>query len=380
MKQTPRLVHAPQFDSETAASLARKLYGIDATAVPLPSERDQNFLLTLPEGARFVLKIANGQEDPQMLVAQQQALAHVAARGGRCPRVVPAPGGAAMHEVQAPGGGTHLAWLVTYLPGLPLGAVRRHGAALLADLGHSLGVVDRALADFDHPAIHRDFAWDLQNGVAVVRERLPLLADDDLRQPIAAFVERFAAETAPRLAGLRRGAIHNDANDYNVVVSSTLAAQTVSGLVDFGDMVHSLVVADLAVALAYALLDKRDLPGTAAAVVGGYHAAYPLLPAELAVLHDLVCLRLCVSACMAAAQQRVRPDDPYLRISQAPLRRTLPRLLALPRGLPTAVYRHACGLPPAETETAVVSWLRERNGRFAPVLAADLTAAPVIDL
>ena len=32
---------------------------------------------------------------------------------------------------------------------------------------------------------------------------------------------------------------------------------------------------------------------------------------------------------MAAHQIRQRPDDPYLAISQEPIRRTLPKLLAL---------------------------------------------------
>ena len=40
-------------------------------------------------------------------------------------------------------------------------------------------------------------------------------------------------------------------------------------------------------------------------------------------------MRLAVSACMAAHQMRLRPDDPYLTISQEPIRRTLPKLLAL---------------------------------------------------
>ena len=35
----------PQFSVQDAVRLARELYGLEATAVSLPSDRDQNFLL-----------------------------------------------------------------------------------------------------------------------------------------------------------------------------------------------------------------------------------------------------------------------------------------------------------------------------------------------
>jgi hypothetical protein len=40
------LQHAPRFDLTDAVRFVRELYVLEATAEPLPSERDQNFLLT----------------------------------------------------------------------------------------------------------------------------------------------------------------------------------------------------------------------------------------------------------------------------------------------------------------------------------------------
>ena len=65
------LEHAPRFDPNSAARLAHQHYGVDATAYPLPSERDQNFLLVTTAGDRLVLKIANASEERAMLDAQQ---------------------------------------------------------------------------------------------------------------------------------------------------------------------------------------------------------------------------------------------------------------------------------------------------------------------
>ena len=54
----------PQYSSEAAQDLAQKLYGVQATAHPLPSERDQNFRLDTENGPVFVLKISSAVDEP----------------------------------------------------------------------------------------------------------------------------------------------------------------------------------------------------------------------------------------------------------------------------------------------------------------------------
>src|SRR5262249_26842613 len=136
---------APALTAEAASEIARELYGLDATASLLPSERDQNFLLTVRGGSRFVLKIANAAEDPAMLEAQHAALAHLAPRTSLCPRIVAAAGGATVAALPSRFGGRHLVRLVSWLPGVPMAAVSRRTPALLEDLGRAVAEVDRAL-------------------------------------------------------------------------------------------------------------------------------------------------------------------------------------------------------------------------------------------
>jgi Ser/Thr protein kinase RdoA (MazF antagonist) len=81
--------------------------------------------------------------------------------------------------------------------------------------------------------------------------------------------------------------------------------------------------------MAYATLGAVDSRQTIKEMAIGYKASMAIEEAELAVLFPMVRMRLAVSACMAANQIRLRPDDPYLSISQEPIRRTLPKLLAL---------------------------------------------------
>src|ERR1044071_3400076 len=99
--------HIPTFSTEAASQLSREMYGIYATATQLPSEWDQNFLLTTQSGERFVLKIANAAEDHAFLDAQQKAMTHVAHHTSLCPHVVPTLSGNTMTEVKSSNGLNH---------------------------------------------------------------------------------------------------------------------------------------------------------------------------------------------------------------------------------------------------------------------------------
>jgi 4-aminobutyrate aminotransferase-like enzyme/Ser/Thr protein kinase RdoA (MazF antagonist) len=379
------LADAPTLDPNTAQRLAADLYGLHAAATPLTSERDQNFLLETPEGKRFVLKIANAREDLGMLEAQNAVLAHIRRRTGHGAHVVMTKAGETIGEVTAATGVRHFVRLLTYIPGVPLGRVRRHAPALMRDLGRAVGEVDTALKDFDHPALHREFHWDLRTGLRTCRQYLSLVGDAELRETVERVLADYEARAARIGTRLPQGPIHNDANDYNVIVSTDGDIRSrrtrVAGIVDLGDMVVSYTVADLAVAIAYAMLDKPDPLATAGIVTAGYHAARNLGEDELGAVWGLACLRLCLSVCIGAHQTQARPGDAYLAISQQAVRRTLPRLAAIPPRLAEAVLREACGLEPGGSDAAAVrAWLQENAARFAPVLGVDLRTAGHVTL
>jgi Ser/Thr protein kinase RdoA (MazF antagonist) len=100
----------------------------------------------------------------------------------------------------------------------------------------------------------------------------------------------------------------------------------VTGLLDFGDMVYSYTVGDLAIAIAYVVLDKAEPRAVAEEVVEGYTSEFALLDEELEMLWPLVRLRLAMSVCIAAKQLREQPKNEYLRISQRAIEKSLPRI------------------------------------------------------
>ncbi|OYV66693.1 MAG: hypothetical protein B7Z72_10895, partial [Gemmatimonadetes bacterium 21-71-4] len=298
--------------------------------------------------------------------------------------MLPALDGTRLVPVAGADGREHLAWAISRLPGRPLAEIPRPSPALLADLGRSVARLDAALAGFDHPAVHRDFAWDLAAARRVVDQRLDLVEDADLRFTIRRLCDAFDHHTAPRLASLRRAVVHGDLNDYNVLVGGAWGPEArdlrVTGIVDFGDMLESYAVADLAVTAAYALLDAADPLGVVAALASAYHAERPLDDQELGSLFGLAALRLCQSACMAAAQLAARPDHAYLGVSQTRIRNALPRLADVSYPMAEAAVREACGLEPSPVGRLVASWLASHAGEFAPVLDADLRTEPCLVL
>ena len=83
----------------------------------------------------------------------------------------------------------------------------------------------------------------------------PTSTDADRAALLGDVAAGLRARLAPALESLRTSVIHNDANDHNVLVDD--AGDRVVGLLDFGDLVHSVTAQEAAVAVAYAMFHRR---------------------------------------------------------------------------------------------------------------------------
>ena len=97
---------APCFSEADAEGTVREVFGLEAEARALYSERDQNFHVRAGDGREFVLKIANPAEDPAVVDFQTRALLHIAGVDASLPvsQVVPAADGAPSRWVVGPDG------------------------------------------------------------------------------------------------------------------------------------------------------------------------------------------------------------------------------------------------------------------------------------
>jgi Ser/Thr protein kinase RdoA (MazF antagonist) len=324
----------PRFTIVDAVSAAREIYGLSVAASTLPSERDQNFALDGPAGAKYVLKIAKADEDRSVLELQNAALLYATRRAPdiALPRLIATSAGADIVSVRNADGVSYFMRLMTWLDGEIFVRALPHDAALLASLGAVLAQVDSALQGFSHPAMHRELYWDVMRADLALAHLSLLTSEQQL------IVRHFMrAWEGIEWKSLRRSLIHGDANDYNVLVREG----RVVGLLDFGDMVHSAVVCDLAIALAYALLDQTDPLGACVPIIRAYHARFALTEHEIVALYPLMAARLCMSLCYAAYNAQVKSGDAYQLVTAEPAWALLQRLSAIPEDTAQAVFHRA---------------------------------------
>src|SRR5229473_679161 len=294
-----------------AVRLARELYGLETSAYALPGEYDDNFHLTSADGHAFVLKVMHPARERSFIDLQCWALTHLAQRAPQLPmpRVTPNRSGEQFTSIVAGDGSTRLVWLLTFVSGTVLAEVHPHTPELLSDLGRFLGEMDAGLQSFAHAAAHRELKWD-SSRAGWIKEYVKHIAGSQRRALVEKFLALYEADVVPILPRLRRSVIYGDANDYNVLVGEPWPQpRKVASVIDFGDMHHGLIASEPAIAVAYAILGKKDPLQAATGIVAGYHKAFALEETELAVLYALIGTRLAVSVVNSACRKPLKPDE-----------------------------------------------------------------------
>jgi len=355
----------------------RDFWGVEAELRRLDGELDLNFLATACSGDGHILKVMRRECETWLVEMQIQAFEHIARQDPHlpCPQIVRAQGRQPLLTLPDERGHPRLVWLMTKLPGRCYARAAPKSDALIHEVGQVLGRSSRALADFRHAGLERDFKWDLRRA-GWIRDALSCIADPARRALIGGIQADFQ-RIKPGLDRLPRQAIHNDANDYNILVTGDLGApRRVSGLIDLGDMCAAPRICDLAIAAAYIVLDHPNPEAALAALAAGFHSACPLTPAETDLIWPLLRARLAVSVVNSTLMAAETPDDPYVTISQAPAWRFLEGH-DIHGGLLNARLRAACGLPVVEGADRVQAWLEQARGSFAPLMGQDITDAPM---
>ncbi len=228
--------------------MVRKQYGLEVSVKPLVGYSDQNFYLLDKNGNEYVLKIAESEKTRDDLEAQNAVLAHIARLSGEtiCSAVCPTPEGRLIAEIKEKSGVFHFVRILNYLNGKDM-RVANYPDHLMNDLGVFLGTMTKALETFDHPALHWYSLWDMRHSRDLA-EYLPAVDDPHEKELINYFLGQYRDNAVPLFPRLRPGMIHNDANDFNILVSDD--ETRITGIIDFEDMVHSYIVCELAVACA----------------------------------------------------------------------------------------------------------------------------------
>ena len=299
---------APDFSAGEAEQIAAEFFGLSGTATALDSERDLNFHLVTEDGGQYVIKIANNAEDPAIIDMQLKALEHIAhvAPDLPVPEVVLSNEGKLVEEAKAADGRIHPVRVVSYLPGIyPEREFFSEG--FYRQMGNFLARTAKALQGFFHPIANYELLWDLKHA-ANLRKYLDYVEDPKHHELAEQSLDRFKKHVLPLIPKLRAQIVHNDLVPNNLLVGKD-AHDKIVGIIDFGDLIHTLLIIDLAATIADTLTVDSDAEEVAALITAGYHEINPLEEAELRVLYDLVGTRLVMLNLIAIWRVTLHPDN-----------------------------------------------------------------------
>ena len=300
-------------------------YGITATKVVKLNGMDNANYLVTTETERYIFKTYPFTKDTLTLVeAENEALLFLQQTAQTLTQKAIQLKDGNYCGVVAIDGQKLIFRMLSYLHGTFLAEVT-HTPEIFRSFGKFLATLDLRLQGFVNYRIEaRKLKWDILH-LAQSKNYLNHIPDAKERSIVQYFIKQYEERVVPLLPELRRSIVHNDGNEWNVLFDE----EKVSGLIDFGDMAHTLLINELAVAITYACYDKEDPLLWAAILIQSYHNVLPLQKKELEVLYFLIAARLCISVCNSAYARNDDGDNDYAFVSEKNAWQMLHRWLAI---------------------------------------------------
>ncbi|XP_059168729.1 hydroxylysine kinase-like [Physella acuta] len=316
-------------DNDVIVRLLNEKYGLQgAELTPLNGYDDLNFHVRVdldhsnphidqvsPNG--YFLKIVNLQDSrrPEYLNAQLALMRHIHQKGVKCQTAVLGVLGEAFTQCTAANkkgdAVTYMVSLRSFIPGQVL-AKSTLSADLLYRLGQFVAEVSQALQDFDNPFYATfDCLWSLSN-IDKVASVTYAVRDDRRRQICEDVLMVYQRDVVPSLPGFRKGYIHGDLNEQNILINKQTE---ICGLLDFQDAAKSFPLYDLAIHICYMLMTQfsdvtlLDIPGH---ILAGYQTRLELTPDEGSALRVCVAARMVQSLVYGAYTHYMDPSNTYV--------------------------------------------------------------------
>jgi len=300
-------------------------YSLSGVLKDLPSYIDKNYLLSSTDGDKYVVKISSQKTSVEEVALENAAMAfiHNKQLSFQTPIVLENKHNQDLLDFDD-NSQIYKFRIVSYIEGDLYCDVDINHSGLHYSLGKLIAEITHAFGDFDNLTANRELLWDLTNLVKIK----PLLRYfvGEQKKTLNRILNNILDNTLPILKKLPQQIIHNDANNTNLIASEVKGNLSCVGLFDFGDMVYTHRICELAIAMAYALMDQEDILKTARSIVDGYRSMSSLLEEEILVLPELIKARLLQSIIISGKSHAQDPENDYLLISVAPAWELLDKL------------------------------------------------------
>lgn len=331
-----------QISEPLAEKITFDYFQIKGKAKVLPGEIDFNFKISTATKS-YILKISRPDIELDYLTFQDELLRHLERNKPdfNYPKAFRDEVENGIFDYVDTFGQKRKIRLLNWIEGNLFSSVNPKSDNLRFSLGQRCGQITNSLQSFNHQLAIRTFDWDLANALWV-EQYLGLFSEKEL-QIVSFFVEKFK-NIQPYYQNFRKGTIHNDANDNNIIVSNDLENPSVEAIIDYGDSVYSQIINDLSVVLAYGIMDFEQPLEASKAIVAGYHKSFPLLDKELRVLYVTTAMRLVISVTKSAINKKKEPENEYLLISEKSAWQLLEQWMNISEDFAYYTFRNTCGM------------------------------------
>ncbi len=252
---------------------------------------------------------------------------------------------------------------LSYLDGTFIGDIES-SKELFQSLGVFMAKMDIHLGKITNYTIQsRCWEWDIQY-LFLNKKYINDIINSSDRNIVVYFFQQFEENVSPVLHELRKQIIHNDANEWNILVKNN----NVSGIIDFGDLAYSPLINELAVTITYGCYDKEDPLKWACYILKSYHSILPLEEIEIQILYYLIAARLSISVCNSAHSAKVNPDNAYASISEKNAWSMLHVWLTINPIEAENRFRSAIGLP-IHQQQGITEMVEKRYRHISPILS-----------
>lgn len=298
----------PSYSLDQIAGAVETHFGLTGMLTELYSERDQNCRLVQANGAEWVVKIASVEEERGVIECQLQAMRHIERIDPELPvpRVRPALDGGDLVRIEDGKGGANFLYILSFLTG-DLAENHPCNESFVETVGRNVARLGLAMRGFFHPAAGgRDLLWDLRMAPRYVLY-IDRLSTEAARQAAREILTGLIERVIPKLETLRAQIIHGDIHCQNLIVDPA-APGRITGMIDFGDMIHAPVAMDVGNLAGEFLLTPETALSNLAAIVRGYHRLTPLEPGEIDLIYDLTIGRALLGPLINRTRATETPD------------------------------------------------------------------------
>lgn len=274
--------------------------------------------LTLVNPHGYVLKITNSKDSqyPDNFDAQAAMMKQLVKGGLQASTPIPSKneGDCKIMRKLKESGKKHMVRVLEYIPGSPFSHVTPWTTNHFYQCGQLVAKLTLAMEGFDHPSFHaRESIWFLTN-TSQTKEFTFAIEDQAKVKLALEIIEAFQAEVKVKESSMKKGIIHGDFNEQNILVRPNDKDFEIFSIIDFGDSHYGCVIYDLAIAIMYMMtfctgIDPLLVGGH---VLAGYQSLIKITETEMDVIKTCVCARFAQSLVLGAYSYFQDPTNDYV--------------------------------------------------------------------